>query len=201
MRERERAREKERETGRQSKREIEEREKERARVRARASVCVRERERKREREREREREEIVKIRPMRAYSKARSGLKGAVQSRWRCEEYRGTSLKRNLPPLRMELAHQNGASAERSGAIWFFGWTVMTSVVNLVTKSGFITFFVNFRFWIQLLVIVTVTRGHDGFPGEFRGKPILTIFSPMALRNRHLPTVGNSVAKPTLKIH
>jgi hypothetical protein len=37
----------------------------------------------------------------------------------------------------------------------------MTSVVNLVTKSNFVTFFVNFRFWTQLLVTVFVTRSHD----------------------------------------
>ena len=34
----------------------------------------------------------------------------------------------------------------------------MTSALNLVSKSGFMTFFVNFRFWTQLLVIVTVTE-------------------------------------------
>ena len=44
---------------------------------------------------------------------------------------------------------------ERFEAILIFGWAVMTSVMKLIMKSGFVTFFVNFKSWTQLLLTVT----------------------------------------------
>ena len=69
---------------------------------------------------------------------------------------------------------------ERFGAILISGWAVMTSVMKLVMKSRFMTIYVNFQSWTQLLLTVTVTRGHDGFPGEFRGcsRPDSTTVKP-----------------------